>query len=332
MAQSPHDALFKRVFSNATHAAGEFRSVLPPALVKAMDFKSLSLCPGSFVDQKLRERHTDLLYSVRLREREAFLYLLFEHQSTVDVLMPYRLLGYICRVWERWVRENPKAPRLPAVIPVVLHHSETGWTAATQLREIIDLDGESLEAARAYLPDFQFCLDDLRRQSEAVLYGRAMMTFLSRMGLLTLALRRVRGGRFPVEFSELYIRAMREFGETPNGQEEIQPILCYLMDVDDERGTIIDMLRTEDVGENIREAYVTLTQRFIEEGLTKGRREGLREGAQQEARNILMRQLRLRFGAVDAATESRIAKATVEELHRWAERILIANQLDDLWS
>jgi len=172
MASSPHDALFKRVFSDTTHAAGEFRSVLPPALVAALDFKSLSLCPGSFVDQNLRERHTDLLYSVYLREREAFLYLLFEHQSTVDVLMPYRLLSYICRVWERWVRENPKAPRLPAVIPVVLHHSDTGWTAATQLRDLIDLDGEALEAARAYLPDFQFCLDDLSKASDEALQGR----------------------------------------------------------------------------------------------------------------------------------------------------------------
>lgn len=37
------------------------------------------------MDESLRERHTDLLYSVRLRERDAFLYLLFEHYL-VEVL------------------------------------------------------------------------------------------------------------------------------------------------------------------------------------------------------------------------------------------------------
>ena len=104
MASNPHDALFKRVFSDVTHAAGEFRAVLPSELVAEIDFATLSLCPGSFVDEVLRERHTDLLYSVRLRERDAFLYLLFEHQSTVDALMPYRMLGYVLRIWESWLR------------------------------------------------------------------------------------------------------------------------------------------------------------------------------------------------------------------------------------
>jgi hypothetical protein len=47
--------------------------------------------------------------------------------------MPLRLLRYVVRILESHVQDaaTPSlALPLPLVIPVVLHHSETGWTAA----------------------------------------------------------------------------------------------------------------------------------------------------------------------------------------------------------
>ena len=61
--------------------------------------------PGSFVDEDLSAVHSDLLYRVQLAGRPAFVYVLLEHQSTVDTLMPLRLLGYLVRVLERHARE-----------------------------------------------------------------------------------------------------------------------------------------------------------------------------------------------------------------------------------
>ena len=84
MTAAPHDALFKATFSQVERAAEELRWVLPPELVAQMDFDSLSLEPGSFVDDALREQHTDLLYSLRIGGRAARVYVLFEHQSSVD--------------------------------------------------------------------------------------------------------------------------------------------------------------------------------------------------------------------------------------------------------
>jgi predicted transposase YdaD len=45
-----------------------------------LDLESLRLMPGSFVDDELRSRHTDLLFSVTFRGRPALIYVLFEHQ------------------------------------------------------------------------------------------------------------------------------------------------------------------------------------------------------------------------------------------------------------
>jgi predicted transposase/invertase (TIGR01784 family) len=60
---NPHDALFKSVFGEPEHARGVLRSVVPSALGEVLDWSTLTLRPGSFVDEALRPRHTDLLFS-----------------------------------------------------------------------------------------------------------------------------------------------------------------------------------------------------------------------------------------------------------------------------
>ena len=93
---NPHDSLVQTVFSDLENAAGELRSVLPAAVVDKLNWTTLKLEPGTFVDPELRDRHTDLLYSVELKgspspkpgrgkrgsARRVFLYVLLEHQSS----------------------------------------------------------------------------------------------------------------------------------------------------------------------------------------------------------------------------------------------------------
>jgi predicted transposase YdaD len=68
------------------------------------------------------------------------LYVLFEHQSPVDPLMLFRLLAYMVRIWEAHLKSEPEARRLPAIIPVVLHHSRSGWTAKVAFEDLLDVD------------------------------------------------------------------------------------------------------------------------------------------------------------------------------------------------
>ena len=129
---NPHDAFFKWAFSTPEHAEGELRHVLPPAVVERIDWPSLSLCPGSFVDDVFQDRHTDLLFSVRLSGRPAWLYVLLEHQSSTDELMPYRLLRYMVRIWERWLadRTGIRADRWHAEAERRMQTWRDRWAAA----------------------------------------------------------------------------------------------------------------------------------------------------------------------------------------------------------
>src|SRR4051812_23801082 len=106
MQPSVHDAAFKAIFSDPQHAAGALRTALPAALAARIDWATLALEPGSFVDELLQDRHTDLLFSANLGGRRALLYLLYEHQSKPHPLMPFRLLVYTVKITESWLKEH----------------------------------------------------------------------------------------------------------------------------------------------------------------------------------------------------------------------------------
>ena len=109
----PHDALFRAIFSEPEHIAGELQAVLSPALVSCIDWDTFRREPGSYIDEDLRGRHTDLLFSAdRLskgRRHRTFLYTLVEHQSQPAVFMVLRLLIYMTRIWDQFLKDNKEA-------------------------------------------------------------------------------------------------------------------------------------------------------------------------------------------------------------------------------
>ncbi len=118
MTRQPHDKLAKFVFSEAPQAAALLQAFLPPDISTCVDFSTLELVPGSFVDEALTERFTDLLFTVRAGKKRPLLYVLFEHQSTPDRIMPLRLLRSEVRIWDRWTEENPGARWIPPIVPL----------------------------------------------------------------------------------------------------------------------------------------------------------------------------------------------------------------------
>ena len=117
-----YDALFKRIFAVPANAAAELRCVLPAVLLAALDLSRLEHIPGSFVGADMAHRHTDLLFRVPLGGRLVYLYLLMEHQSRPDALMPLRVLEYLQRIWSKLLRDEPGRKTLPPVLTLVVHH------------------------------------------------------------------------------------------------------------------------------------------------------------------------------------------------------------------
>ena len=69
-------------------------------------------------------------------------------------------------------------------------------------------------------------------------------------------------------------------------------------------------------------------KRYAAEGRKEGRKEGLEEGQQK----ILIKQLTVKFGELPDPILQRIRAADDEHLERWAERILVARTIDDVFA
>lgn len=320
MQSNVHDAFFKAMLSRPEHAASILRQILPPALAARIDFASLAPCLGSYVDEALKERHSDLLFSANIGGRPGLIYLLFEHQSTVDGMMSFRLLRYAVRIWERWLRDNPHAHKLPVLLPVVLHHSEKGWTGSTAFEDLLDADEDTLAAAAAYVPRFRFMLEDISHETDEALRARAM-TALARMALWCL-----RHAREPWELVErmgAWVDLVREVRRAPGGAAALVLILRYIYERNepDRPDELIARLAAA-LGDEGKEEIVTVADHLREQGRQQGR--------EQERREMVLGQLRERFGVLSDAAVARVGAADMGQLLTWSKRVLTAPTLDDV--
>ena len=105
--------------------------------------------------------HLDLLFSVRIGERETLLYLLFEHQSTPDPAMPLRLLGYMMEIFTR--HHKAHGFPLPPVLPLVFHQGPDAWNLSTAFEDLFELPEELAADLLPFLPKFHHALLDLTR-------------------------------------------------------------------------------------------------------------------------------------------------------------------------
>jgi len=310
---TPHDALFKRVFSQPENAAAELRCVLPEMVARHIDWQTLEPQPGSFVDHQLRGRHADLLYSVRLARRRAFVYVLLEHKSEPNSLTAFQLLVYAVRIWQRFREENPRARRLPPIVSVVVHHSEGGWSGGTELLNVLDLDPAMASDVGPYVPNLRFVLDDLAKESEDALHHRTMSS-LGRLALFCLKRARVSGDLL----GELrgWVGAMRNVAEARDGADALASVLWYIMRVQGVAPETMRRFLDVEVGPTTEKAMKTTADWIAEEAL----------------QDMLLEQLKTRFGDLPDDVVERVRAAGRTQLTEWAKSLMDADSLEQVFA
>jgi hypothetical protein len=310
--QSPHDAFFKQVFGVPENAAGELQAVLPEAVAARIDWTTLERVDGSFVDPDLSTSESDLVFSVRVSARRALVYVLFEHQSTSDPMMGLRLLRYIVRIWERWTRNEASVAWLPLVLPVVLHHSDTGWTAARRFSDLINLDDDERAAIGPLVPDFQYVVDDVSRASDDDLMRRNLPDAAALALWALRDARRVDGPGFD-KAVQRWRKVLATVADRPDGREVLQSLFCYYSAVGEVLPEQVGSALRDHVGRRAEEAYVTTADMLRQEGRALGRAEGL--CSVLDARGL----------AVSDAIRQRIALCRdLATLDRWLVRAVTA--------
>lgn len=261
---TPHNNLFHYAFSHASAVRSLLESHLPTNITGILDLSTLILQKDSFIDPRLRESHSDLLYSVQmLRQGEsrgdALVYILLEHKSQSDALTCFQLLRYIVRIWEQ--RQRNGQPLCP-VIPLVIYHGEAAWSAPRSVEELVGVPQELLDCSVR----FSFPLLDLGQVPDESL---ATDPFLqSILNLLKYGRRRDLEDRL-----ERIFQWLLEHGATKFRKEHLDAIVVYIM------ATSV-ALPMETLTMTVQKIFPTQIEpgSIADQLLKKGREEGREEG------------------------------------------------------
>jgi len=132
---------------------------------------------------------------------------------------------------------------------------------------------------------------------------------------------------------DIYAQAMRglfNLETDPERQAKYLDFIDIYADLDDNERKVYEQRYPEEV-----QKMTTFADRFIEkgfeEGIEKGIEKGIIEGKAQGQASVLLKQLQIRFGGVDSQYRQRIEQADADTLLLWAERVLTADSIEDVF-
>jgi len=304
---SPHDRLFKGAMADVRIAREFLTYYLPIPLRSAVDLDTLVLCPNSYVDNELALTASDVLYKATIAGEEGYVYLLCEHQSTVDVLMAFRVWQYIVAIWADHLKQT-NGKKLPLVIPLVFYHGQQPYTANCDIRDLIQAPPALIDNVLFQpftlidthdLPD-----ETLREQHWAGIMAFVMKHIFARdaLGFLQQILDHLR--QFEQEEAGDYVILLLNYLLTAGDTEQIEKVV-----------TIIQQRLSQTTGAKI----MTIAERLTERGIQQG-----------EA-TMLMRLLQHKFGPLPNQYRRQLETADASRLLLWGEQVLEADSLEKLF-
>ena len=122
-----HARTFEYVLRNKEAATSLLKEYLPVKIRNKLDFRTLKISNIKYIDKKLKEYFSDLLYEIKLKpgHKRVFIWLLFEHKCREEWFICLQLLKYMVGVWELYLKQNEKTKSLPVIIPLVIYHGKT---------------------------------------------------------------------------------------------------------------------------------------------------------------------------------------------------------------
>ncbi|MCA9157354.1 MAG: Rpn family recombination-promoting nuclease/putative transposase [Planctomycetales bacterium] len=280
---TPHNNFFQFALSHLPNARSLIETQLSSAALAELNLDTLQLESGSFIDTDLREKFSDLLLSVRLAdtivdttaknaEERALVYFLFEHKSQSDPLTVFQLLTYIVRIWEKRLRDG--LPLCP-IVPLVVYHGESGWTAARSISELV----RSPKGLTDYQVNFQFPRMDLSQLSDEDISGGPILQ--STLRLLKYSRSKFLVGKLG-DILELIARSL------PAGRlsDWIHAIGVYVMSVNNN-------IDSQQYKQTLKSVFPTqfepgsLADRLLIQGREEGREEGKLGGKIQMLQELL---------------------------------------------
>ena len=125
-----HDKIFRTVLDRKSDAI----VLINKALNTQLEVQDIEKYNSSFINKVFQNREADIVYKIKDRS----IFILIEHQTKVDYLMPYRILEYEVAIMQSAIdldKIKNKESKIPLVIPIVLYTGNKKWNAKKYLEE-----------------------------------------------------------------------------------------------------------------------------------------------------------------------------------------------------
>ena len=262
---TPHDAIFKHFLRHDAIARDFLQAHLPRELLAQCHLETLQLASGSFVEENLRASYSDILYALQTRDGPGYIYVLIEHQSTPDKLMPFRLMRYTLAAMQQHLDAGHST--LPLVIPMLFYHgSISPWPYRMNWLELFD---NATLANRLYTQDFPLVDITVMPDSEIMAHQR--------MAMLELLFKHIRQ-RDLASLQEQLGALLIENWLTPS---QLEALIAYMLQAGSASHPEALLCTLAQYSPQHKEQLMTIAEWLAEEGRKKGIVQGIEQGIEQ---------------------------------------------------
>ncbi|MGC8643069.1 MAG: Rpn family recombination-promoting nuclease/putative transposase [Isosphaeraceae bacterium] len=318
-----HDQSYKLLFTHREMVIDLLRGFVRQDWVEKLDFSSLEKLNSSYVTRDLREREGDVVWRVRFQDQWLYVYLLIEFQSTVDRFMALQLLVYVGLLYQELVQTKQVAGDglLPPVLPLVLYNGDRPWNAPEDVSGLIASVPGDLDR---YRPRLRYLLLDEGRYAESE---------LATLSNLVAALFRLENSRTLDDVRQV-LDALAQWLNAPEQASLHNAFTVWMNKVLlPRRMPGVEFIGPNDLQEvrsMLANRVAEWTEQWKQDGLHQGLHQGLQQGRQEAGAELLLRLLEHRFAPLEEAQRARIQSADLETIHRWADRLLTAQSVDEV--
>ena len=343
------DRSLRRLLQDREYVRGLVQ-IIAPDIETFLDFSRITYEKRSFISKALQERESDVLLSVPFQENTdaidtdaLFIYILIEHQSTVDKTMGFRLLSYMVQIWESQRREweTAKTPenerRLQPILPILFYTGDRPWTTPVSLTTIMEVP----EILERFVPSFDTLFLGVKETEAEVL-----TQFGHPLGWLLRVLQKEHAEQTE-EISEALADAMSHIASVDEDfAPQVAEALRYFLQLIfhrrslDERDALVDIIRQHIQDPKELETMAQTTAEFLieqgkaegkAEGIEQGKAEGIEQGKAEGKQDAILKLLQLQFQNVPEVLLREIRNIhNLSRLDTLLEQAMTAQSLEEI--
>ena len=173
-----NDIAHKEFYSHPENVKDLIQGFVALDCVSEFDFDTLERDNDSFVEKEKNERHDDIIWRLKWRDRWVYVYILIEFQHKVDKAMPVRIMSYVSLLYLNLLNNKKlnygKRKKLPVVLPIVLYNGQRKWTAKRNIQDMVE---KATDEMAMYVPKLSYYfIDEIHpeaNEKDSVLDGLA---------------------------------------------------------------------------------------------------------------------------------------------------------------